>query len=49
MTAARADFIKALMKHDIREVRQNNLFFEKRTGEVVENKEKLPKNEPERS
>ncbi|HET9180411.1 MAG TPA: hypothetical protein VFQ24_18795 [Terriglobia bacterium] len=26
---------------------QKNTFFEKRTGEVIENKGKLPKNEPE--
>ncbi|HET9178652.1 MAG TPA: hypothetical protein VFQ24_09895 [Terriglobia bacterium] len=31
----------------LRRMGQKNTFFEKRTGEVVENKGKLPKNEPE--
>ncbi|HET9179309.1 MAG TPA: hypothetical protein VFQ24_13205 [Terriglobia bacterium] len=31
----------------LRQMGQKNTFFEKRTGEVVENKGKLPKNEPE--
>ncbi|HET9179602.1 MAG TPA: hypothetical protein VFQ24_14690 [Terriglobia bacterium] len=31
------------------EMGQKNTFFEKQTGEVVEKKEKLPKNKPERT
>ncbi|HET9178778.1 MAG TPA: hypothetical protein VFQ24_10530, partial [Terriglobia bacterium] len=38
---------KALFALVLRQMGQKNTFFEKRTGEVVENKGKLPKNEPE--